>query len=187
MKKAAENPLQGKLFMSAREIQATHDINPPDRHFLGTDVGVGKIAGYRLRYPDPRAGEQTMRPERTDKEPNYARPGKPNGPFTRPTNSLLQGDWLPPETDEQVYDRKRGEADRTGLTKSIKQRGVEMPVMLSTETTGIYGKPNIAGGHHRVAVMANLNPDQLMPVMPVNNVLGAKSMEKEIESSRKRR
>ena len=152
MKKRTENPLQGKMFMSAREIMSTHDPNEPDRFFHGTEVSVSRASSYKLS----------------------------------------SGEYATPETDEQLYSRKLAETKhRDPVTQGagvptffgrIRQEGVQMPIMLSTETKGRTGKPNVAGGHHRLAVMANLNSDQLMPVMPVNNVLGAHSEEGRINS-----
>jgi hypothetical protein len=149
VKRPTENPLQGKLFMSAREIMSTHDPNQPDRYFQGTDISVSRAASVKR-----------------------------------------DGKYVPHETNEQLYQRKLGEANKSGLTFKLHTQGVNMPIMLATETQGVTGKPNVAGGHHRLAVMSHLSPDQLLPVMPVNHVLGAKSLEKEIEStnaSRKKR
>lgn len=42
--------------------------------------------------------------------------------------------------------------------------GVEAPVRLGTEH-GSQGKPEVIGGHHRIAAMGHINPDQLMPVV----------------------
>jgi hypothetical protein len=42
--------------------------------------------------------------------------------------------------------------------------GVHSPINLM-ETKGELGKPQVAGGHHRVAVMLNERPDELMPVL----------------------
>ena len=195
VKKREENPLQGKLFMSAREILATHDPNEPDRYFFGTNVGAGngRIGRYMRNSPDPREGQPTHRAERTDSTPNDKRTfglgnnpdPHPDKPYSRPFRDIKVE--VPPETNQQLWDRKKSESDESGLTSRIKTEGVQMPVMLATETQGRTGKPNIAGGHHRVAVMNNLNPDQLMPVMPVNHVLGAKSMESQIEAESAKR
>jgi hypothetical protein len=141
MKQKDANPLQGKLFMSAREIMATHDPNQPDRFFHGTDVSVSRASSYK------------------------------------------RGDeYVPPETNDQLYQRKLGEANKSGLTDDLRTHGVNMPIMLATETQGASGKPNVAGGHHRLAAMSHLNPDQLLPVMPVNHVLGAHAAEAQIWS-----
>lgn len=178
MKSKPENPLQGKLFMSAREITSNYAPNQPDRFYHGTEISVVRASGVRLQHPDPRALEKTARTSRTDGSPNYMRADEP-GVYTRSTHAL-QGEYAHPETDEQLYQRKLGEAQRRSsggrsLQDRIKSEGVLTPVALG-ELTNAAGKPMIAGGHHRLAVMSHLNPDQLMPVMPVAHVLEAKAL-----------
>ena len=197
MKKREENPLQGKLFMSAREILATHDPNEPDRFYHGTDISVSRASGGVLRNlgPDPREGQGTYRTSRTDGASNLMnigpradadrRAGREVKPYYRGFTDRKER--AAPETDDQLWQRKLAESTKSGLTQGIRERGVEMPVMLATETQGRMGKPNIAGGHHRVAVMNNLNPDQLMPVMPVNHVLGAHTEEGKIQAANVKR
>ena len=193
MKQKEANPLQGKLFMSAREIMATHDPNEPDRMYHGTGYSVSRASGgvFREVGLDPREGQATWRTSRTDdvkNEVNYGerqaadvRRGGEAKPYYRGFRPLRER--AAPETDEQMYHRKLGESNASGLTKSIKEQGVKMPISLATETQGRSGRPNVAGGHHRLAVMANLNPDQLLPVMPVSHVIEAKGVERHIESS----
>ena len=53
------------------------------------------------------------------------------------------------ESDEAFWQRKRDEADMNGLTSSVRQRGVVMPIQVGTELSS--GKRMITGGHHRVA------------------------------------
>jgi hypothetical protein len=172
------NPAQGKLFMSAREIQSEYAPNQPDRLYHGTDISVARATGVRLMHPDPRAGEQTARTSRTDQSPNYMRAGEP-GVYSRPSHPL-QGDYAHPETDDQVYQRKLGESQRRNsgqpsLQDRIKSQGVLNPIALG-ELRNAGGKKMIAGGHHRVAVMAHLSPDQLLPVVPVAHVVEAKTL-----------
>lgn len=65
------------------------------------------------------------------------------------------------------------EADMT-LAESIAEGGVKSPIRLG-ETTGIHGKPEIVGGHHRLAVASVHAPDQFMPVLHYNSIRDAKS------------
>lgn len=77
-----------------------------------------------------------------------------------------------PETDDELFDRKAEEADSRRapdgdyLYDSIAKHGVLSPVLLRAPGggTGSLGKPEILGGHHRVAVMHDIRPDELMPV-----------------------
>lgn len=79
------------------------------------------------------------------------------------------------ETDDELYDRKAEEA--TGrrapggdyLYEHIAKHGVMNPIILTDPTApqwamGSQGKPQVLGGHHRVAVMSDVRPDELMPV-----------------------
>lgn len=62
----------------------------------------------------------------------------------------------------------------TTLGESIESVGVKYPVHLG-QTKGSQGKPQVVGGHHRMAVMRNLNPDQLMPVLHHQDLKHARS------------
>jgi len=84
------------------------------------------------------------------------------------------------ESDDELFDRKYEEAndwklshgtswsDKDGLTlaDSILKHGVENPISLQIDRDrrGDHWKPEILGGHHRVAVMHKHRPDDLMPV-----------------------
>lgn len=63
------------------------------------------------------------------------------------------------EEPEATWERKAQEADKVGLTASIKERGVEIPVSLDPSTD------MVVGGHHRIAAALKINPDQFIPVM----------------------
>ena len=59
--------------------------------------------------------------------------------------------------------------DHPTLADSVRQRGVEKPITLEapkvrSEYEGSQGKPQIFGGHHRLAVMKYDRPKVLMPV-----------------------
>lgn len=177
------DPHQLPMFMSAREITSSYTPNQPDRLFHGTDISVGVARGVRLNAgTDPRAGEWTGRDARTDQVVNNFVADK-RGQYhpQRPTNIDLKGEWAKPETDEQLYARKYAESrapKRGGGTttfSSIAEEGVHNPVALGHEEGT--GRPDfVAGGHHRIAVMSHLNPDQLMPVMHVRSVGEAQKM-----------
>lgn len=89
-------------------------------------------------------------------------------------------DWDDPdepttqETDDDLFDRKYEEAtvntfhspnDSRSLADAIVEDGVKNPISLQVpDLNGSQGKPQILGGHHRVAVMEIYKPDSLMPV-----------------------
>lgn len=185
-----QNPDQLRMFMSAREIQTEYAPNQPDRMYHGTDISVSRASGVRLGGgPDPREGQGTFRTRRTDDVVNevnkgprlaadkreVARRGGQVKPYFRGFRDL-RGPYANPETNEQLYSRKLGEAQRgrggNSLQARIKSEGVQTPIALG-ELTNAAGQRMIAGGHHRVAVMAHLSPDQLLPVVHVKNVLEA--------------
>jgi hypothetical protein len=81
-----------------------------------------------------------------------------------------------------TYGQPRGAHQRhdwdTTLGESIERTGVQKPIHLG-RTIGSQGKPEIVGGHHRMAVMRNLNQDQLMPVLHHTDLYGARSSQME--------
>lgn len=174
------------MLMSARDITHEYAPNEADRLFHGTGISVGMARGARLPgRTDPRAGEWTGRDSRTDNVANnFVADPRGNYHPQRPTNQPLKGDWAQPETDEQMYARKHSEAVNTkrakvvgrgrikslpSLAEDIATHGVQQPIALGTHESPS-GRPSIAGGHHRLAVMQHLNPDQLLPVIHVKDV-----------------
>jgi hypothetical protein len=91
------------------------------------------------------------------------------------------------ENDDEVFDRKREEADNYGmgseddeptLYEDIVRNGVQKPVTLqdpTVRTRGSLGKPEILGGHHRIAVMDLEKPNTYMPVLFDTSLRSAKS------------
>lgn len=72
--------------------------------------------------------------------------------------------WSGPETNDELWERKANEAWDEGLAQGIIEHGVKKPVSLG-QAVGSEGKPQIVGGHHRLAVMREESPDELMPVL----------------------
>lgn len=79
------------------------------------------------------------------------------------------------ETDTEMFSRKYDEAEYEGLVDDLSDEGVKNPVSLQADRqrTGYLDKPEILGGHHRVAVMERLRPNELMPVEHFDNYLQA--------------
>lgn len=67
------------------------------------------------------------------------------------------------ETVPEAWDRKRDEADYSGLTDSIETEGIRKPVRLYGGTTW-RELGTITDGHHRVAAANDLNPNMEVPV-----------------------
>ena len=171
----ALHPEQLKMFMTAREIQSSYDPHEGDRMHVGTMTPAHRD----LSVTDPRAGELTHRSERTDQMANKVYPFAA-GTYQR-SNVTRIAQPRNPESNEQMWNRKLNESyvrtvpgDRSvSLYEHVQQHGVQSPIPLGQHPSPRTGKPMIAGGQHRVAVMAHLNPDQLMPVTHVTNVLEA--------------
>lgn len=85
------------------------------------------------------------------------------------------------ESDKSFWETKRKEARGSGLTKRLQRDNgvVERPLHLGVEpptdwdrdkskelhSRPLKDKPMILGGHHRIASMMDINPQQFMPVM----------------------
>jgi len=74
------------------------------------------------------------------------------------------------ESDQQLWDRKYEEAHSQGLAEHISEHGVQSAIQLGTTRQSHPDNPNImkpeiVGGHHRVAVMAEEHKHNLMPVL----------------------
>ena len=82
------------------------------------------------------------------------------------------------ETEDEMFRRKVSEAeerwDHGGdyLAAHVRKHGVTHAISLQDDPTivGSLGKPQILGGHHRVAVMHADRPDELMPVAHFRDV-----------------
>ena len=70
----------------------------------------------------------------------------------------LDGDFLPDETNAELWDRKASESEENGLMDSIREKGVQIPISIHP-TSGV-----IVGGHHRIASQYKLNPDQFIAI-----------------------
>ena len=166
-------PEQLRMFMSAREITHEYAPNEPDRNWHGTSFGVREaIGGAWVKAKTEGFGRGTERSERTDQGLNFMNPNTGPRYLRGPKRTKAA-----PETDTQLYARKKKEAYHPAggqsLGTDIEKHGVEKPIALGQHESPS-GRPSLAGGHHRVAVMRHLNPDQLLPVLHVQDVFEAK-------------
>lgn len=89
------------------------------------------------------------------------------------------GDINPGETESGLWNRKYREATHVdmgppSLRDDILKNGVKNPISLQFKH--LYGNdvpPQVMGGHHRVAVMAQDKPDSLMPVAHYPDITSA--------------
>lgn len=66
------------------------------------------------------------------------------------------------ETNDEVWERKKEEADDEGLTASIAKHGVLSPVQLQLYDQWSPRRAQVLGGHHRIA---SAPEDSLIPVI----------------------
>lgn len=152
------------MFMSAREIQAKYQPLDADRAGLNG-------SNEHTTWSSGGGDNPTARSWR--------------GHNTRRTTggSKLYMSSGEPETDEQLWERKAEEADDYGLASEIREEGVLKPVSLGSQF-GESGKPQIVGGHHRIAVMAEEAPDELMPVLHYDSFHEARMQGQNAEKGR---
>lgn len=69
------------------------------------------------------------------------------------------------ETHGELMDTKRHEAETTGLTDDIRERGLKTPVWVDW-SDGPHG--TLVEGHHRVAAAHSIDPEMWVPVRAVS-------------------
>ena len=190
------------LLMSARDIKANYAPAEGDRMYHGTNT-FANLAHVPVEIgPDPRAGELTQRPARTDRVVNNR-----TGITDRKKARLLSGYTqdvpreerqyrrkqgvnliAPRETDEQMWDRKLSEAqkpDRGGHKQSMVEHlasggdiglihlgFAKNPMLPLGRTEDLQADGRWLPAPHRGD--EPLNPDQLLPVMHHENIVHAK-------------
>ena len=78
-----------------------------------------------------------------------------------------------PDTSQRIGWKEYEQHEEGGrsLADKLLDQGVKAPISLGTGgPSGMMGKPQIVGGHHRVAAMGERSPDTLMPVLHFTNI-----------------
>lgn len=173
---------QLSMFMSARDIVEKYQVLDGDRVPTGNeeyhkdyagsmtlrrsygadtmDIEHGNLSQYSLR-----AYGTADRSGSTDAGPWAWGDQR----FRREARANIRRGHL--ETDAEVWERKSDEASygyEPSLQDSIADEGVRHPVHLMFEP-GSLGKPQVAGGHHRIAASLDVDSDKLMPVLHHEN------------------
>lgn len=140
------NPDQLKLLMTPQEIKSGYQPLDADRE--------------QRQGPIARGGEPTSRPRRTDMGYNDAIPNAAEGSpgFQRRMKDFRR------ESVAHTWARKAQEANESGLTESIHEHGTVYPVTLG-DVPGLEGKPQITGGHHRIAAADQIGGEQYLQVI----------------------
>jgi hypothetical protein len=74
------------------------------------------------------------------------------------------------------FNDRKAEAgqESSSLYNSVRGGGVQSPVHLGTQF-GSQGKPQVVGGHHRIAAQNDIDQDALMPVLHHESIRAARS------------
>jgi len=196
------NNEQLQMFMTAREIKAGFSPAEGDRMYHGTNTFANLAHIPPEVGPDPRAGEVTQRPARTDRVTNkrtgisehkkarlaagytQEEPGVERQYRRRTGVNLI----APRETDEQMWSRKLTEAQTPGrgnheqsLVEHLQSGGDVGLIHLGHTKNALLSpderktaKPMVAGSQHRIAAMEHINADQYLPVMHHESIVHAK-------------
>jgi hypothetical protein len=135
------------MFMSAKEIQTKYQ--PLDADRLGGPED--EDAHPNTTWSSSGGNNPTQYNKRGDVRRSFG-------------GSKLYDRYPKLETDQELWNRKAEEAGEYGLHEEIMEHGVQKPVSLGQQF-GNSGKPQVVGGHHRIAVMGEESPDELMPVL----------------------
>lgn len=122
-------------------------------------------------------GGETPAPKSFDWEAALERRSAPTRPNTESSTAMgeyehREGSYLNRKAEE--HEERQYEKDNTSLVDSIRQTGVQSPVHLGQQF-GSEGKPEIVGGHHRIAVATRHAPDTLIPVLHHKDIRAART------------
>jgi hypothetical protein len=195
MKRPGEQFQQLPMFMSAHEITTKYQPLDADRERTGggswgwdpMSSAVGSMPRSAMTEATPRSTHENEPDIRVYNATHHTatRGGGPGwrtggGSLYRPRPDY-EGPSETHETDTELWERKAEEsadfitAGHGSLYESVEAEGVKNPVHLSTEQMGSFGKQQIIGGHHRIAVSLETDPHRLIPVLHQPDILTAKA------------
>lgn len=92
-----------------------------------------------------------------------------------------EGESQRPETHHEFWERKAQEHEDSGIAHVIRREGYNMRYPISLRAPGVQGhieteRPEILGGHHRLAQMVEEQPNKMIPVRMFNSTQQAKSV-----------
>jgi len=137
---------------------------------FGSDTGgTFQASTYGTKY---RAAGETHE-EMMDRKLEESQWENMVGRRTKVGTSWYGSDSYVPPPHERMSLGSQGEEE--SLYESIAKHGVEHPVSLGTfGSHGSQGKPEIVGGHHRLAAQFDLNPNQPIPVVHYRDIWDAR-------------
>jgi hypothetical protein len=140
------HPNQLKLLMTPGEIKDQYQPLDADRAHRQGPISRGGESTYRARRTD--MGYNDAIPDAAADSPGYRR--------------RMKDFRAEPVAD--TWARKGREAAESGVTDSVRNIGVVRPVTLGN-ITGLEGKPQVTGGHHRIQAAEDAGNEQYLPVV----------------------
>lgn len=201
----AVNNQQLKMFMTPKEIVSQYQPLDGDRqdHYeeptaMGTtyraetdnEVWQRKSSEAQLSprdYFEAREGESFQTPA-FDVEGVMDRTSYPRMSASNPSTSAWEeheyreGSYLERKHQEHLdsWDRRMGQQSLWG---AVRQGGVQTPVHLGQQF-GSSDKPQVVGGHHRIASALDTRPNDLLPVIHHESIHSARPLDPAEEAHR---
>ena len=137
------------MFMSSQEILSTYQSLDADRDFrrLASTLEEEEEIFFTKKINEAEERWPNGRPKYADDE-DYQYWPKDEYPSPKELRAMRDADSLP------------------SLYSDIKKNGIQNPISLqeSLRRTGNMGRPEILGGHHRLAIIRTIDPTQPIPV-----------------------
>jgi hypothetical protein len=116
--------------------------------------------------------------ERKYEEAEYDRTANINVPRTGGSSSSSNGSdsypWVRPQRGSGSSSQPGFRKEEVSLAEAIRTEGVKSPIRLGMQF-GSEGKPQIVGGHHRLAVASSDRPNDYLPVLHDTDIESARS------------
>jgi hypothetical protein len=200
----AVNPGQLKMFMTPKEIHKHYQPLDADREDVETEDNSNPHSwGLRSETDSELWERKSSEAAMSPRDYHYAREGEsperslfnvdslmghssypsPNTSDVDSRGFVTTSGWEEHEHREHSYlERKAQEKSDARYEKwngpsiwdSVRTGGVQQPVHLGQQF-GEQGKPQIVGGHHRIAAATDTRPNDLIPVLHHESIDAAKS------------
>ena len=136
-----------------------------ESHMSKADYNYAQGGSSYARQQGPQ-----MNTDEIFENPNYPvqYKGEDTGNYEDRENSFIDARVNSHENKVEAYMQ-----DDRSLAQSVASEGVQNPVHLGTQF-GSSGKPQIVGGHHRIAAASESRPDDLIPVLHHDSIFQAR-------------
>src|SRR5262245_52200758 len=172
------------MFMTPRQIRRNYSLLEGDREERWVQRGNVEIdrpetnrefwarKGEEARMDPSEYAETRGEHRHFDIDKVLERSSAPQAPSTASTSAWEHHDW-----EQHAYlERKADEWHmEPSIHESVRSEGVQHPVWLATgQFSKTTGKPEILGGHHRIAAAYETAPDRYIPVTHAENIWTAR-------------